>query len=204
MEQSREKKIFLESVQKMWQLEQWQLSCIAPCPPGRLVPHRRRNGTWATFLFLESICDITPTNPLPKEKAWKASSISGITAKLNDYPRAWAKRIMIATLAHCFFHLSSKDIPRILQWMWKRLFHHQLSNVDRVVECNSCTGSPLVVLVEAEETLERENATSARDAPVWRMGRWHPQTFIDTYRRCDTCGKKKQTELGWPSVLTAW
>lgn len=55
--------------------------------------------------------------------------------------------------------------------MSKRLLHHQLSNVDRVVECNSCTGSPLVALVKAEETLGRENATSARGASVRGMGR---------------------------------
>jgi len=70
---------------------------------------------------------------------------------------------------------------------------HQLSHVDRVVECIL----HLVVLVEAEETPAREKAASARGASVWRMGRWHLQMFGDTYRRkCDTCGKKKQRELG--------
>lgn len=119
------------------------VSCWAPLP----VVHQagwfpiREVEPGLPFLFLKSLCHLTPTNPLPKEQAWKKSFSSGITAKFNAYPQVWTKIIITATLSHCFSLLSSKDIPRILWWMQKGFFHHQLSNVNRLVECNSCSCS---------------------------------------------------------------
>lgn len=87
MEQSQEnKKIFLESVQKMWQLEQWQLSCIACCPPGRLVPIGGEMEYGLHFYFWKVYVTLHQLNLCKKKKREEIPPFQGLQPNSMSFP----------------------------------------------------------------------------------------------------------------------